>query len=312
MSIKKIIAIQGDSVEKINIKTDTTFLLALEAQKRGYKIYWYETKDLNFIGSKLFISATEVKFYENKKKYFKIIKKSKFDLSKAKYVLIRQNPPFNMDYVTSTLLLDAIKNKTTIINDPTSVRNISEKLFSINFLKFMPPTIFTKNIEEIINFKKKYKKIVLKPIHGYAGKDILFLNGKFNLKKIKKYLSKINHVMAQTFLPGVKKGDKRVFIINGRVKGVIKRIPSKNSILSNLSQGGKAFKTTLNSKELKISNYVAKKLKQLNIFFAGIDLVSNYLIGDINVTSPTGLKNHYDLTGINLAVDFWDTLEKLK
>ena len=217
-----------------------------------------------------------------------------------------------MDYVTSTLLLDAIKNKTTIINDPTSVRNISEKLFSINFLKFMPPTIFTKKIKEIINFKKKYKKIVLKPIHGYAGKDILFLNDKFNLKKIKKYLNKINHVMAQTFLPGVKKGDKRVFIINGRVKGVIKRIPSKNSILSNLSQGGKAFKTTLNSKELKISNYVAKKLKQQNIFFAGIDLVSNYLIGDINVTSPTGLKNHYDLTGVNLAVDFWDGLEKLK
>ena len=312
MSIKKIIAIQGDSVEKINIKTDTTFLLALEAQKRGYKIYWYETKDLNFISSKLFISATEVKFYENKKKYFKIIKKNKFDLSKAKYVLIRQNPPFNMDYVTSTLLLDAIKNKTTIINDPTSVRNISEKLFSINFLKFMPPTIFTKNIKEIVNFKKKYKKIVLKPIHGYAGKDILFLNNKFNSKKIKKYLNKINHVMAQTFLPGVKKGDKRVFIINGRVKGVIKRIPSKNSILSNLSQGGKAFKTTLNSRELKISNYVAKKLKKQNIFFAGIDLVSNYLIGDINVTSPTGLKNHYDLTGINLAVVFWNTLEKLK
>jgi len=179
MSIKKIIAIQGDSIKKINIKTDTTFLLALEAQKRGYKIYWYETKDLNFISSKLFIFATEVKFYENKKKYFKIIKKNKFDLSKAKYVLIRQNPPFNMDYVTSTLLLDAIKNKTTIINDPTSVRNISEKLFSINFLKFMPPTIFTKNIKEIINFKKKYKKIVLKPIHGYAGKDILFLNDKF-------------------------------------------------------------------------------------------------------------------------------------
>ena len=190
MSIKKIIAIQGDSVEKINIKTDTTFLLALEAQKRGYKIYWYETKDLHFISSKLFISATEVKFYENKKKYFKIIKKNKFDLSKAKYVLIRQNPPFNMDYVTSTLLLDTIKHKTTIINNPTSVRNISEKLFSINFLKFMPPTIFTKNIQEIFNFKKKYKKIVLKPIHGYSGKDILFLNDQFNLKKIKKYLKK--------------------------------------------------------------------------------------------------------------------------
>ena len=158
MSIKKIIAIQADPIEKINIKTDTTFLLALETQKRGYKIYWYETKDLHFISSKLFISATEVKFYENKKKYFKMIKKNKFDLSKAKYVLIRQNPPFNMDYVTSTLLLDTIKNKTKIINNPTSVRNISEKLFSINFLKLMPPTIFTKNIQEIVNFKKKIQK----------------------------------------------------------------------------------------------------------------------------------------------------------
>jgi len=176
----------------------------------------------------------------------------------------------------------------------------------------MPPTIFTKNIQEIKKFKNKYKKVVIKPIHGYAGKDILFLNGKFNLKKIQKYLKKFNHVMVQKFLPGITKGDKRVFIINGMIKGAIKRIPSKNSILSNLSQGGKAFKTILNSRELNISNHVAKKLKKQNIFFAGIDLVSNYLIGDINVTSPTGLKNHYDLTGINLAVVFWNTLEKLK
>ena len=312
MSIKKIIAIQADPIEKINIKTDTTFLLALEAQKRNYKIYWYQTKDLHFVNSKLFVDAEEVKFYEKKKKYFKIIKKNKFDLSKAKYVLIRQNPPFNMDYITSTLFLDTIKNKTKIINNPTSVRNISEKLFSINFLKFMPPTIFTKNIKEIKKFQKKYKKVVIKPIHGYAGKDILFLDGKFNLKKIEKYVKKFNHVMVQKFLPGITKGDKRVFIINGTVKGAIKRIPSKNSILSNLSQGGKAFRTILNSRELNISNHVAKKLKKQNIFFAGIDLVSNYLIGDINVTSPTGLKNHYDLTGINLAVVFWNTLEKLK
>ena len=185
MSNKKIIAIQADPIEKINIKTDTTFLLALEAQKRNYKIYWYQTKDLHFINSKLFVDAEEVKFYAKKKKYFKVINKNKFDLSKAKYVLIRQNPPYNMDYINSTLFLDIIKNKTKIINNPTSVRNISEKLFSINFLKFMPPTIFTKNIKEIKNFKNKYKKVVIKPIHGYAGKDILFLSGKFNLKKLK-------------------------------------------------------------------------------------------------------------------------------
>ena len=308
----KIVAIQGDKLKTINKDTDTSLLLALEAQRRGYKIYYYETENLNYINGKVQAYIKELKLFEKNKKFYKIINQKLFDLSKANYVLIRQNPPFNMDYITSTLFLDTIKNKTKIINNPTSVRNISEKLFSINFLKFMPPTIFTKNIQEIKKFKNKYKKVVIKPIHGYAGKDILFLNGKFNLKKIKKYLKKFNHVMVQKFLPGITKGDKRVFIINGMVKGAIKRIPSKNSILSNLSQGGKAFKTILNSRELNISNHVAKKLKKQNIFFAGIDLVSNYLIGDINVTSPTGLKNHYDLTGINLAVVFWNTLEKLK
>ena len=308
MTIKKIIAIQGDSLEKINIKTDTTCLLALQAQKRGYKIYWYETKSLHFINSKLFISATEVKFYENKKKYFKIIKKNKFDLSKAKYVLIRQNPPFNMDYVTSTLLLDTIKRKTTIINNPTSIRNVSEKLFSINFLKFMPSTIFTKNIQDIINFKKKYKKIVLKPIHGYAGKDILFLNGKFNLKKIKKYLNKNNHVMVQKFLPGVKKGDKRVFIIKGKIVGAISRVPKKGSILSNMSKGAQAKLTQLTNKEMRASKTIGKLLFKNNIYFAGIDFVQEKLIGDINVTSPTGLAVYKDLSGINLAKLFWNNI----
>ena len=155
-------------------------------------------------------------------------------------------------------------------------------------------------------------KIVIKPIHGYAGKDILFINKKFNELNIKKYLSKIGHVMVQKFLPKVKFGDKRVFILNGKVKGAIKRVPAKGSILSNISQGGKANKTILNKKELYLSNFIAKKLKKKDIFFAGIDLVSNYLIGDINITSPTGLPQYKNLTGINLAKNFWDEAEKLK
>ena len=214
MSIKKIIAIQADPIEKINIKTDTTFLLALEAQKRNYKIYWYQTKDLHFINSKLFVDAEEVKFYEKKKKYFKIIKKHKFDLSKAKYILIRQNPPFNMDYITSTLFLDTIKNKTKIINNPTSVRNISEKLFSINFLKFMPPTIFTKNIQEIKKFKNKYKKVVIKPIHGYAGKDILFLNGKSILEWGKILLNISNRGLIGRNFKNKTGNDETIFLKN--------------------------------------------------------------------------------------------------
>ena len=312
MTKKKIIAIQGDSLNSINIKTDTTLLLALEAQKRFYKIYWYQTKDLNFIKNKVYAKAKEVNFFENKKKYYKILNKVTLDLSMVKFILIRQNPPFNMDYITSTLYLEYLSNNVKIINNPIAIRNISEKFYSINFLKFMPPTIFTKDLAIILNFLKKNKKIVIKPIHGYAGKDILFINRNININKIKRYIGKIGHVMVQKFLPKIKHGDKRIFILNGTVKGAIRRIPSRGSILSNISQGGTAVKTRLNKKEYYLANIVAKKLKQNNIFFAGVDLISNYLIGDINVTSPTGLPQYKNLSGINLAKNFWNEAEKLK
>ena len=310
--MQKIIAIQANSVELINIETDTTLQLALEAQKRSYKIYWYETKDLSLIKGKVYAKAKKVIFFENRKKYFNILKHVNLDLSKANYILIRQNPPFNMDYITSTLYLENIPKKVKILNSPISVRNISEKFYSINFLKFMPPTIFTKDLKLIKKFYKENSKIVIKPIHGYAGKDILFIDRNFNEKTIKIYIKKIGHVMVQKFLPLVKHGDKRVFILNGKVKGAIRRVPSKGSILSNISQGGSALKTKLNKKELYISKVIAKKLKKNNIFFAGIDLISNYLIGDINVTSPTGLPQYKNLTGINLSKNYWDEVKKLK
>ena len=310
--MQKIIAIQANSVDLINIETDTTLQLALEAQKRSYQIYWYETKDLSLIKGKVYAKAKKVIFFENRKKYFKILKYVNLELSKANYILIRQNPPFNMDYITSTLYLENIPKKVKILNSPISVRNISEKFYSINFLKFMPPTIFTKDLKLIKKFFKENNKIVIKPIHGYAGKDILFIDRNFNEKIIKRYIKKIGHVMVQKFLPLVKHGDKRVFILNGKVKGAIRRVPSKGSILSNISQGGVVLKTKLNKKELYISKVIAKKLKKNNIFFAGIDLISNYLIGDINVTSPTGLPQYKNLTGINLAKNYWDEVKKLK
>jgi len=307
---RKIIAIQGDPIHSINRKTDTTLLLALEAQRRSYKIYYYETKNLTFSNNKIYALSKEVEFNENKKKFY-FIKNSKIvDLSKASFILMRQNPPFNMDYITATYLLEKISNKTQIINDPFAVRNMPEKLYSIDFLKLMPPTIFTKNIDEIEKFKNKYKKIVIKPTHGYGGKNILFINKNLSRGKITKYLNKHHHVMAQKFLPQIKNGDKRIFIINGVIKGAIKRIPKKGSIVSNIGQGGKAVKTTLTRSEHRIAKIVASNLKKKQIVFAGIDLISHYLTGDINITSPTGLKNFRDLTGIDLAVDFWNFLEK--
>ena len=309
--MKKILAIQSNTLGEINVETDTTLLLAQEAQKRNYEIIWYETKDLSLIKSKVFVDGKNVKFFDETKYFYKVKKNIKFDLSKAKVILVRQNPPFNMDYINSTHFLDHVNIK-RVINNPTSVRNVSEKFYSTNFLKYMPDTIFTKNVKQINTFLKKNKKIVIKPIHGYAGKNILFIDRKLNIKTLNKYIKKFDHVMVQKYLSKVKEGDKRVFIINGKVKGAIRRLPKKNSILSNISQGGTALKTNLNSRELKISKLVARRLKKSKIFFAGIDLVGGYLIGDINVTSPTGLPQYKNLTGINLAKDFWNEIEKLK
>ena len=223
---------------------------------------------------------------------------------------MRQNPPFNMDYITTTFLLEKISKKTQIVNDPFSVRNIPEKLCSINFLKFMPPTIFTKSFDQINKFQKKYKKIVIKPTHGYGGKNILFINKNINKKQIINYLKKNEHVMVQKFIPSIKYGDKRIFIIGGIIKGAIRRVPKKGSILSNIAQGGRAVITNLTKRENYIAKNVAKYLKKNKIVFAGIDLIGNYLTGDINITSPTGIKNFKDLTGKDLSVDFWDYLER--
>ena len=305
----KIVVIQGDPINSINQKTDTTLLLALEAQRRGYRIYYYETKSLTFENGKVYSFCNEVVFRENSKKFYSVIRSKKIDLSRARFILMRQNPPFNMDYITATFLLEKISKQTLVVNDPTGVRNMPEKLHSIEFLKLMPATIFTMSIDVIDKFRKKHKKIVIKPTHGYGGKNILFIDQRSKRRKILNYINEHDQVMVQKFLPKIKEGDKRIFVIGGVIKGAIKRVPKLGSIISNIGQGGIAKKTTLTKQELKIAKIVAKNLKKNKIVFAGIDLISGYLTGDINITSPTGLKNYKDLTGINLAVDFWNYLE---
>jgi len=222
--------------------------------------------------------------------------------------LIRQDPPFNLEYISSTYILDKIKDKVRIINDPTSIRNISEKLFSTRYQKFMPSTIFSQNINEIKKFLKKYKKIIIKPIHSFSGNDIHLLT-KFDTKLINKFIKKHSYVMCQKYLSKIYKGDKRVFIINGKICGAISRIPKKGSFLSNMSKGAKAVNVKLSNKEIKVSKLIAKQLRKEKIFFAGIDFIDQKLNGDINVTSPTGLKTLFDLSKINLAITFWKELK---
>ena len=304
----KIVAIQGNHPTSLNPLTDTTIFLANEIQKKNYKIFYYDPKKLSIINSKVLANGFFIKFEYKKKSFFKILKSKKLDLSKCKFVLIRQDPPFNLEYISSTFILDTIKNNVKIINDPTSIRNVSEKLYSTNFQKFMPKTIFTQDIHEIRSFFNRNKKIVIKPIHSFSGNDIHLIKI-FKSKFISKFIKKHGYVMCQKFLPKIKNGDKRVFIINGKVCGAISRVPKKGSFLSNMSKGAKPMNINLTKNEKKISNIVGKDLKKKNIFFAGIDFIDQKLNGDINVTSPTGLKTFYDLSKINLAKTFWKELK---
>ena len=304
----KIVAIQGNHPTNLNPLTDTTIFLANEIQKKNYKIFYYDPKNLSIINSKVLANGFFIKFKYKKKSFFKILKSKKLDLSKCKFVLIRQDPPFNLEYISSTFILDTIKNNVKIINDPTSIRNVSEKLYSTNFQKFMPKTIFTQDIHEIRSFFNRNKKIVIKPIHSFSGNDIHLIKI-FRSKFISKFIKKHGYVMCQKFLPKIKNGDKRVFIINGKVCGAISRVPKKGSFLSNMSKGAKPININLTKNEKKISNIVGKDLKKKNIFFAGIDFIDQKLNGDINVTSPTGLKTFYDLSKINLAKTFWKELK---
>jgi len=306
--ISKIVAIQGNHPSKLNPATDTTIFLANEIQNRNYKIFYYDPKDLSIIDTKVIANGFFVKFNYKNKKIFEILKYQKLNLTKCKFILIRQDPPFNLEYISTTYILDTIKDNVKIINDPTSIRNVSEKLYSAKYFKFMPQTIFTQNINEIEKFFKNHKRIIIKPIHSFSGNDIYLLK-KFNSELIKDFVKKHDHIMCQKYLPKIYEGDKRVFLINGKVVGVISRVPKKGSFLSNMSKGAKPINTKLTKTERRISKLIAQDLKKKKIFFAGIDFIDQKLNGDINVTSPTGLKTFYDLSKVNLAKTFWKELK---
>ena len=304
---KKILIIQGSSLKKINIKTDTSFFLGLEAQRRSYQIYYYEPRDLSFINGKVTALCSKVTFVDNSKKPVKVLNKIVLNLLQAKLILIRSEPPFNQQYINTTFILEHISKKVRIINHPKALREVPEKLFSLRLTKFMPKTLISENLNEIKSFLKRNKKIVMKPIESYSGNDVKLIT-KFNKSLINKFIKKYHHLMFQKFIPQISKGDKRVFIINGKIKGAISRLPKKGSILSNMSKGASAKKIEISQNEMKISKIVAIELKKQNIYFAGIDFIQGKLIGDINVTSPTGLKTYYDLTGVNLGKYFFDNI----
>jgi glutathione synthase len=306
------IAIQMDPLESINIKTDSTYILALEAQKRGYILFHYLPENLIYENGRVSALGNVFKLFPNKKTFFKKSKTQKIFLDDYDVVLVRQDPPFNMGYITATYLLEMVSDKTLILNDSKSIRDNPEKLSMLNFKNIIPPTLISKNIEQCFNFQKKYKKTIIKPLYGNGGEGISKLEGTNTLlkRKILKLISRYKQpIVVQKYLKEIKEGDRRIILIDGEYVGSVARIPKKGSVTANFHTGGSAKKIGLVRRDKKICSILKPFLKKNKLFFAGIDVIGNYLT-EINVTSPTGIQEINKLNRVKLEEFFWDRVEK--
>jgi len=306
------IAIQMDPLESINIKSDSTYILALEAQKRGFRLFHYLPENLIYENGRISALGNIFKLFPNKKIFFKKSKTQKIFLNDYDVVLVRQDPPFNMSYITATYLLEMVSNKTLILNDPKSIRDNPEKLSMFNFKNIIPPTLISKNIEQCFNFQKKYRKTIIKPLYGNGGEGISKLEGTGTVlkRKILKLINKYKQpIVIQKYLKEIKQGDRRIILIDGEYVGSVARIPKKDCITANFHTGGTAKKVGLVRRDKKICNILKPFLKKNKLFFTGIDVIGNYLT-EINVTSPTGIQEINRLNGLRLEKFFWDRVEK--
>jgi glutathione synthase len=306
------IAIQMDPLESINIKSDSTYILALEAQKRGYGLFHYLPENLIYENGRVSALGNVFKLFPNKKIFFKKSKTQKIFLDDYDVVLVRQDPPFNMSYITATYLLEMVSNKTLILNDPKSIRDNPEKLSMFNFKNIIPPTLISKNIEQCFNFQKKYKKTIIKPLYGNGGEGISKLEGTNTLlkRKILKLISRYKQpIVIQKYLKEIKEGDRRIILIDGEYVGSVARIPKKGSVTANFHTGGSAKKVGLVRRDKKICSILKLFLKKKKLFFTGIDVIGNYLT-EINVTSPTGIQEINKLNRVKLEEFFWDRVEE--
>jgi glutathione synthase len=315
MRHKLKIALQMDPLEKLDLKGDSTFILGLEAIKRGFELYFYSPSELIYKNNNVYAKAKILDLaFENGKEIFNYGKIKILKLSSLDIILMRQDPPFNMSYITATHILEKIASQTLILNNPFHVRNAPEKIFVTEFSKFMPDTLITRETDEIIKFKNKNKNIIIKPLYGNGGEGVFYVkdnDSNFNVI-IENFLnSNEEQFIVQSYIPEVKKGDKRIILIDGEVVGAINRIPAKNENRSNMHVGGKPIKTSLNKNDKLICDTISPHLKAKGLFFVGIDVIGNFLT-EINVTSPTGIREINRLNKTNIEKNFWDkALKKL-
>ena len=305
------VGFQMDPLDNIDPRLDTSFRLAEEAELRGYSVFHYLPNNLTFSKTRIIANGHFVKLNRKQNPSFTILKNKTIDIGHDLDVLwLRQDPPFNMDYLSSTYLLDFVGDETLIVNNPFWVRNFPEKLLVLNYPQLMPATIITSRIEVIQEFREKYGDIILKPLYGNGGAGVFKIN--YNDKNFVALfelfqMNSTEPLIAQEFLPEVINGDKRIILLDGEILGAINRIPQKGEIRSNMHVGGKAVATELSIDEIKICEQIGSTLKEHGQIFVGIDVIGGKLT-EINVTSPTGLQELEKFENKNLASKVWDKI----
>jgi glutathione synthase len=305
------VAIQMDPLETINIDGDSSFVLALEAQRRGHGLYHYLPRDLTWRHGRVMARARPFQLRREKGNHVSFGDAEVLDLAAMDVILMRQDPPFNLAYISTTHLLDRVHPGTLVVNDPTAVRNSPEKLFVTQFAELMPPTLVTYDPLEIKAFRQEHKDVIVKPIYGNGGAGVFRITeGDTNLNSLLElfgtYLNE--PLMVQRYVPEIRQGDKRIILVDGKPRGAVNRVPAADETRANLHVGGRAEKAPLTRRDHEICEAIGPALQQNGLIFVGIDVIGDYLT-EINVTSPTGLQEIDRFDNVSLEGEIWDVIE---
>jgi len=305
------VAVQMDPIEKIKIAGDSTFALLLEAQARGHKLYYYTPDRLSMLDGEVVATAQPLSVRDKQGEHFTLGEAKRAEVSSFDVVLLRQDPPFDLAYITTTHLLERVHPETLVVNDPASVRNAPEKMFVTEFTDLMPPTLLTRDLEEIKAFRAKHGDIVMKPLYGKGG-EAVFLLRRDDLNFGSLYDLFVTTFreqwVVQQFLPEVKHGDKRIILVEGEFAGAVNRVPAEGDLRSNMVRGGSPKATDLSKREQEICARLGPALRERGLLFVGIDVIDGFLT-EINVTSPTGIRAIKTLGGPDVAAMIWDRIE---
>ncbi|TAK98192.1 MAG: glutathione synthase [Rhodospirillaceae bacterium] len=305
------VAIQMDPIESVNINADSTFALALEAQRRGHQLFHYLPRKLSFREGRVVAGARALQVRREQGNHFTLGPEEEVDLSTMNVVLMRQDPPFDMAYITATHILEHIHPRTLVVNDPAHVRNAPEKLFVTHFDGVMPPTLISADVDAVRAFRAEHKDIIIKPLYGNGGAGVFHVRpDDENLGALLEMFTTTwrEPVIVQRYVPEVRLGDKRIVLVDGKAVGAVNRVPAAGEARSNMHVGGRPEKTTLTKREREICDIIGPALKQRGLIFVGIDVIGEYLT-EINVTSPTGIQEINRFDNVTLERNVWDAIE---